>query len=207
MFPRLFLASVAALMLAALPAACEAQPPYNADTTFLMETGLGHCSATAVGPHVIVTASHCVGDVRAVELNGELAAVVSLIHDGSDHVLIRVEHTFAHWASLGRPVKVGEAIYIRGNPDFLRDLLRFGTVAGKGYLPAQATDGDPILAREFVWFDVASTHGDSGAGIFNLRGQIVGVVSIGTDPVTDPFHIMGALPFSFSAEQWKAARL
>lgn len=208
MIPRLFLASIAALLLAALPAACEAHPPYNADTTYLLETGLGHCSATAVGPHVVLTASHCLLDVRAVQLNGQPAVnVVSVTRDDSDHALIRVETTFKTWAKLGMPVTLGQAVYIRGNPEFLRDQLRFGTVSGVGKLPEEALvgDDDPILRREFTYYDLSSTHGDSGSAIFDMRGRIVGVVSIGTDPITQPFHLMGSLPFAFTAEQWKDA--
>lgn len=209
MLIRLFLASIAALLLAALPSACSARPPYSGDVVFRMETGRGHCSATAIGPHVILTASHCVGDVRAIQLNGAPAVeVLSLTHDGRDHVLIRVAFTFKHWAKLGPAPKQGQAIYIRGNPGFLKDQLRFGTMSGVGKLPAYvaAEQGEPLFLLEFWFFDIPSTGGDSGSAIFDSRGRVCAVVSIGTDPLTDPFHLMGALPFKFSADQWTEAR-
>lgn len=208
-FVRLFLASIAALMLAALPAACSAQPPYSLDTTFLMETGLGHCSATAVGPHTILTAAHCIRDTRAIQLDGAPAVeVLGIDYDGRDHVLIRVAFTFDVWSVTGPPPKMGDKVYILGNPGFLRDQLRFGTMTGTGFLPPSVAEeeNEPLFLLPFTFFDLESMGGDSGSAIFNEAGMIVGVVSIGTDPLTAPFHLMGALPLSFTAEQWKAAK-
>jgi S1-C subfamily serine protease len=209
MFVRLFLQSVAVLMLAACVATAPSRSPYNADTTFKIETGQGHCSATAVGPHVFLTAGHCVGDLRAVSMDGGRAVeVLGIVRDGSDHALIRVSHTFERWAHRSqRPTKQGQPVYIRGNPSFLDDQLLQGTVSGWGRLPAwvPVQQQMPWLAREFTFYDLPSTGGCSGAAIFDSSGRILAVLSIGIDPLTAPFNLAGSLPLAFTPEQWRQA--
>ena len=53
-----------------------------------------------------------------------------------------------------------------GNPLFFTDLIRFGTYSGSGYLPTTEGD-DGLFTEKLLWFDIASTYGDSGSGIFN----------------------------------------
>ena len=52
-------------------------------------------------------------------------------------------------------------------------------------------------------YDLNVWPGDSGAAIFNSRGQIVGVVS----SMSLPFHTMMAHPFAFTRKQWREATL
>ena len=64
---------------------------------------------------------------------------------------------------------------------------------------------DSIYAKELLWFDLASTYGDSGSGIFNAEtGELFAVLSIGTDPMTRPFHMAGAFPLAFTRKQLRA---
>ena len=91
-----------------------------------------------------------------------------------------------------------------GNPLFFTDLIRFGTYSGSGYLP-MTEDEDSLFTEKLLWFDIASTYGDSGSGIFNAAtGELIGVLSIGTDPMTRPFHMAGAFPLAFTRKQLRA---
>lgn len=192
---RLYLRAVVVLLAFAC-VACHAKPPYNLDVTFEMETGLSQCGATAVGPHTVLTASHCLADVRVITLDGLPYDVVSVTHDGADHALIRVEGTFKRWAKRGDPAKVGDAVYFRGSPRGFTPLYRWGQVSGH-YTEA----GD-----RFTLYDMQVAPGDSGSGVFNDDGELVGVVSVLTLPFTAPANFMGSIAFKFDRMQWKRTK-
>lgn len=161
-----------------------------------------------MGAHVLLGAAHCfdIALPAAMKVNGELVEILSIVSDGSDHVLVTVSGTFKHWSHIGHgTLRQGDPVFIWGNPSFLNDQLRVGRIAGKGHLPDEYCNADPMFCHEFQFFDIASTHGDSGAAIFNRYGQIVGVVSIGTAPISDPFNLMGAIPLAFTKAQLKEA--
>ena len=56
----------------------------------------GHCSATAVGPHTLLTAGHCDLNTNKLTLGEEVVTILSVMPDGNDHVLYIVDHTL-HW--------------------------------------------------------------------------------------------------------------
>ena len=204
-----------ALLLLIISGGCNAMPPYDAVHGATMKLGVpgGSCSGTAVGHYTILTAGHCFYNDKgkttkpaSITANGETCEVWRLVDDGNDHVFLTVSGCkFNHRAKLGLPAKTGDEVFIWGNPMFLDDQLRVGRASGYGYLPS--SDESPVLAKRFQFFDISSTYGDSGSAIFNLSGEIVGVLSIGTDPITRPFHLMGALPLTFTFAQWKDAGL
>jgi hypothetical protein len=126
--------------------------------------GDGHCSGTAIGPHTILTAAHCVSDYPgAVIVNGVPANVERTHLDGGDQARIEVDITFDTWAEVGPAAKQGDRVFLYGNPGILRDVLRRGYIAG--------------AAEGLLLTDINIGHGDSGAGVFNDKGQVIGVVS------------------------------
>lgn len=70
--------------------------------TMKFEEGAGSCSGTAVGPHAILTAEHCLAHAEALAIDGKPVAVKSLILDGADHAIVVVDATFDHYAIIGR---------------------------------------------------------------------------------------------------------
>lgn len=74
------------------------------DETFTLHMtfpdGAGKCSGTAVGPHLLLTAEHCLVDATSLSLNGEQVAVKKVYRDGNDHVLVVVDKTFKSWATV-----------------------------------------------------------------------------------------------------------
>lgn len=134
------------------------------DHTVLLEFADGHCSGTVVAKNVILTAAHCVsGYPWMVVIDGTPANIERTHLDGGDQARIEVDISFAAWAEVGPPVKRGDRVFLYGNPGELRDVLRRGYVAGEG--------------NGLLLTDINIGHGDSGAGVFNDRGQVVGVVS------------------------------
>ena len=187
-------------LLAGSLASCAAgypqQPVWDRvhNTTLSLTIGFGSCSGTAVGKQTILSASHCFPDgTKLVIASGEACEIAALIHDGQDHVLVRVTGcTFDHVAKIGKPAKVGDEVFIWGNPWSFQDLLRVGRVSGY-----QDTEWKGMGKLHVQLSDLHITNGDSGSALFNTRGEITSVLSIGTLP----FAMAGTFPMKFSREQ------
>ena len=184
---------------------CEASPQYDHvhAATLTLRIGDSGCSGTAVGRFTVLSASHCFDkDTREIQANGRACKVWKIVNDGNDHALLTVSCEFKAWATLtraakaGREPRVGSAIFVWGNPYLFSDVLRFGNVAGH-QANAMPGMGRALLHNFNGW------AGDSGAAIFNSRGNIVAVVSIGSQP----YRLMGSFPLAFSTAQLQAAGL
>ena len=125
------------------------------------------CSATAVAADEIETAAHCLA-YPLVSIEGKRATIVAHHATGVDRVRVTVAGvTFAKWAKLGRP-KQADRVRWWGQPLGNPFVYREGVVA------AVYTDG--------VLIDGTICAGDSGSGLFNAAGELVGVISFMTDP-------------------------
>jgi len=140
------------------------------------------CSATAVGPHAILTATHCEMPTEVVEIDGQEEEIQGYARDGRDHTILLVSATFTDWADFStEPVQSGDDVFMFGNPGGHIDFFRKGVVA-KAPLD---TTGISRLELAFIGpeavmtvYDFNSWFGDSGAAIFDMDGKIVGVVSV-----------------------------
>lgn len=172
-------------------ASTPAHDKVHAATLFL-EMERGTCSGTAVAAHSVLTAAHCLARDKLVKIDGEPVKVLSVRDDGDDHVLVVVDLTFNHIARVAsQPPRVGDVVFIWGNPMGFEDLLRYGRVSGyKEHVTLLELHG---------WF------GDSGAGVFNEQGQLVGVVSsLAGSP---EFHQVGMFPMAFTDLQRRESGL
>jgi len=152
---------VLALILLTLAGCSQAHPRDNAlRITF---SGGGLCSATAVGPHLILSAEHCFKGDRLVTINGEPAYALRLVKDGNDHVLVRVSKRFKTWARIGSNPEVGTHVKFWGNALALNFAYREAYVS--------------LLDGEDVLYQGSSAPGDSGSGLFAEDGSVVGVVT------------------------------
>lgn len=203
-------ATLALLFVMAMPAACDARPPFEQShkSTFRLETGVGQCSGVAVGPHVIATASHCVGDgLRMLDVGGKVVEVLTITRDGEDAVLLRVNHTFKAWVTIKRAaLRQGDELYIFGNPNGMDDILRRGYFAGRITLPTPQYATGKIRDMDTLLMELEATGGDSGSGIFDANGLLVCVLSGGYVLREDFFRLTRCHPFKFTKAQWDAAR-
>ena len=151
----------------------------------------GTCSGTAIGPHAILTATHCFGD-STVKPAG--LTVRQRMDDGDDHTILIVAQGFDADASIAPMPDVGTDVHLLGNPATFRDIYARGYVAGAGENDATLL-GLPIFL------------GDSGAAVMNDAGAIVGVIS-GVRVITgEGMRIQWAVakPLRFKAWQWREA--
>lgn len=173
---------------------CSAAPAYaNKDAVHRIETlGGGVCGATAVGKHVLLTAAHCIGPTdRLLIIDGTGVSIHHIEVDGSDHALIVVAQTFPVHVSLGKPPKQGDRVHWWGNPAGWADMYRTGVVAGLFEGGNTAIDANGWL-------------GDSGSGVFNARGELVGVVSAIAGQQIFKFTVMYQI--RYTPEQWEVVQ-
>lgn len=155
------------VMLCLLTACCASVPVDFASTdAAAVRLDWPHeqiCSGTAVGAHTLLAAAHCFDNGTGWVLVNDVRADYKVIaNDGNDHVLVRISTRQAHVASLGPKPAQGDVVYTHGNPGGYENLLIVGRVAGW-------VDGQMLV-------DSNNWHGDSGAGVFDSQGRIVGMV-------------------------------
>ncbi len=167
--------------------------PKERKTAVRIITEGAKCSATKLGPHTLLSASHCFRHAGRVIIVDDKPAIIERIHqDQNDHSLVLLsEITLQDFAILGPPLKEGEYIHYWGNPFVFTMLLRRGYVSG--------------FYEVNTIYDVNGYHGDSGAGVFNAKNRLVGVISYIHG--SESFAVMGSYPLNFTAEQLKDMEL
>jgi S1-C subfamily serine protease len=148
-------------------------------------------TATAVGPELLVTNAHVVGQAPAVRLSrgdggASAAAAVARRIEGADLVLLRAERpVFAAPACLGDAPRAGDPVWAVGAPR-LGPAVVAGRVerisarlsgAGTGFtarMPAlMGHSGGPVVDRDGCLVGIATALVSPGAGA--LLGVLVGV--------------------------------
>jgi hypothetical protein len=132
--------------------------------------GATKCSATAIGPHALLTASHCEHPFDLIMVDSETMRVsVHPMRDNLDHTIYIVDGTFPVWAKFAtEPPQQGDEFFYFGNPGKDTGYLRKGYIAG--FDPTQLSENQIVL-------DVNGYYGDSGAALFNTKGEIIAVFS------------------------------
>jgi hypothetical protein len=180
---------------------------------------VGSCSATAIGPHAILTATHCSSPSAVITIDDKDADVMGTFGDGLDHTIILVRGvTFENFADVdsSRPV-IADDVFVFGNPGSFVDIYRKGVVAGfqKPEAPDSALEAllysKPKPGNEGVqitFYDFNGFFGDSGSAIFNDKGKIIGVTSFIDGEGAQGFELkfMGSFELRLSQDALTQAR-
>ncbi len=142
--------------------------------------GLG--SGVLISENKVLTAAHLVqsADKTIVEFSdGELiAAQVAGSTMSADIALLQLERapTGAAAVLLGDSdrVAVGDQIFVVGAPYGLSRTLSVGHISGRHALNKRSERGSSV---EFLQTDAAINTGNSGSPVFNLDGEVVGIIS------------------------------
>lgn len=133
----------------------------------------------------ILTNEHVVGRSVSVKVlfedKRELPAEVIGVDKQTDLALIKVAAAGGMSpASFGNSdqVEVGEWVIAVGNPFGFDRTVSFGIVSGKGRVISDLPSETPLL-NNFIQTDAAIDPGSSGGPLVNLRGEVIGINSIG----------------------------
>lgn len=133
-------------------------------TTLRLEFDNGVCSGTAVGPSQILTATHCMSYGTLLRVNGHPVTVVGHSDDKKDHAIASILGlSFNSWAKFGATPNQGDRVRFWGSPKGNRDTYREGYVAH--------------VSERVIAVSMMVCKGDSGAGLFDDKGELVGMVS------------------------------
>jgi S1-C subfamily serine protease len=130
----------------------------------------------------IMTAAHVVEaaeNVTVTFLNGEkVPAKVVTLNNDADVALVKLV-----WipkdlkvVPIGNSdnVKIGNQVFVIGNPLGLEHSLSVGHISGR---MADDNISDKFSRPEFFQTDASINHGNSGGPMFNMKGEVIGIVS------------------------------
>ncbi|WP_299187798.1 trypsin-like peptidase domain-containing protein [uncultured Aquimarina sp.] len=159
----------------------EAKLASNAGVTkTITSEGLG--SGFLVSDTEIITASHIVNaaeQLRVRFLDGEIisAKVISTFKT-ADVALIKLDFPKknAITVSFGDSdrIKIGEQVFVVGAPFGYGHSLSSGYISG---IIKNKQGNNPFTQAEFIQTDAAINTGNSGGPMFNMKGEVIGVVS------------------------------
>ncbi len=142
--------------------------------------GLG--SGFMISDKQIITAAHVVQVAEKVSvefLDGEIipAKVISA-YGNADVALIELiwprKNAITVKLADSDLVKIGEQVFVVGAPYGLGHSLSSGYVSG---IIKSKKDKNPFTNSEYIQTDAAINTGNSGGPMFNLKGEVIGVVS------------------------------
>lgn len=183
---------LAALAFVFVLAGCATAPGQQAHRLVFED---GSCSAVAVGPHTILSARHCFRGSTLVKIDNDPVAILDITGDKWDHVLVKLDHTFKSWKRIGDIPPVGSPIHYVGNPGLLKHMYRGGYVAG-----------DARIGKwQCTMLNVQGFFGDSGAGVIDESGRVVGVISLIVPQTAKgaQFTMMCMIPLHFTDKQYR----
>jgi serine protease Do len=150
------------------------------DTQSVTQNGLG--SGFMISDKLIVTAAHVVKVAERLVVqfsDGEtIPAKVVTAYNSADIALIelfrpKMNATTVKFGDSDR-MKIGQRIFVVGVP------LGVGFSMSSGYVSAidkEYLGKNPFTSTEFIQTDAAINQGNSGGPMFNLEGEVVGIVS------------------------------
>lgn len=150
--------------------------------SFTSSEGLGAGVLVGKSSNYILTAAHVVANASRIQVifvdDSKVGAQVMRIDKTSDLALLKLEKPVTHLptAVLGdsEKVRLGDDVFVIGSPLGLSHSVSKGIISGKHY-ENNITNDDKAL--EFFQTDAAINKGNSGGPMFNMKGEVIGIVS------------------------------
>ena len=162
------------------------------------------CTASAIGPHALLTATHCDLGEGALIVDDQLAGlvIVGRIADGEDHTIFLVDgpafkDTMDQFYA-DRMSKVGDLVFFYGDPAGMwPPQYRQGYCTGQQILDkGEVRDGMP--KGTVYLFAFPTVGGDSGSALYDEKtGKLVSLITYGIEDG----KFAGAYPLAFTPAQ------
>ncbi len=132
------------------------------------------CTAVLLSADIAISANHCVKDVPLTgkltvlgEDNKKYKAHLLYNDDNRDLILIKIDHKYKSWAKLGKmPVK-GEKVYTYNSGEDMAGTYNEGIICN--------IVKDPETGVGELIHNVGILGGASGSGLFNAKGELIGI--------------------------------
>lgn len=152
----------------------------NNESTQITTNSLG--SGFLISRDLIVTAAHVVKVPESLKVlfvdNEVINAKVISTYQSADIALIKLEHPKINPTTVtfgdSDLVKVGQQVFVIGAPFGIDHSLSSGYVSG---FKRQSMGKNPFTTVDFIQTDAAINQGNSGGPMFNLDGEVIGIVS------------------------------
>jgi serine protease Do len=152
----------------------------NNESTQVTTNNLG--SGFLISRDLIVTAAHVVKVPESLKVlfvdNEVINAKVISTYQSADIALIKLEHPKINPTTVtfgdSDSVKVGQQVFVVGAPFGIDHSLSSGYVSG---FKRQSMGKNPFTTVDFIQTDAAINQGNSGGPMFNLDGEVIGIVS------------------------------
>ena len=141
------------------------------------------CTATAIGPHALLTASHCNDGARhnpstsiKIDYSAHHYEILAVTSDDRDHDIYLIDGP-----ALKYTVTLNQAVPVTGEKSHFYGF-------GEGVYPSSFRTGHVRIADDpsdvdasvqFFTYDMPAYHGDSGSAIYNSKNEVIGIVSYG----------------------------
>ncbi len=138
-------------------------------------------SGILIEPTLVLTAAHVIHSVDLIEVRFtdgiSIKADLIAIDDNNDIALLRLvdAHPNPVIATMGNSnnARTGSEVFIIGAPFGFEQTLSVGILSGR-IIRGNANDGSVV---EFLQTDAAVNPGNSGGPMFNIDGEVIGMVS------------------------------
>lgn len=150
--------------------------------TLTSAEGLGSGVLVGEKKMYILTAAHVVANASKIKVTfkdgTELNATNERIDKTADVALIKLERPVTHIPSAqvgdSEKVRIGDDIFVIGSPLGLEHSVSKGIISGKH---KELNETTPAPAMEFFQTDASINKGNSGGPMFNMDGEVIGIVS------------------------------
>lgn len=130
----------------------------------------------------ILTAAHVVVDATKIQViftdGTKIGALIRRIDRTSDVAVLQLDKPMTHLpaAILGDSdkMRVGDDVFVIGSPLGITHSVSKGIISGKH---TEYNETDKSRAMEFFQTDAAINKGNSGGPMFNMKGEVVGIIS------------------------------